>query len=186
MGHRAKYFTLEERMAAARQHMESYFQSKQGKMVQQAQNARAYAKCHGRHGPPTTSKNLHNPLPSSISQFANLPLPNSYLFHQSLNGSDLIDDSDLSQWDKAPPYNSVPPPNLPEEQCFTQNLFDVKHGHNLHMERESHAHRAAMYDAGEISKVLKELRDAQKKLLEGWDDLKAWGSAEDLKLSGGS
>lgn len=41
------------------------------------------------------------------------------------------------------------------------------------MERESRAHRAAMYDAGEISKVLKELRDAQKKLLEGWDDLKA-------------
>ncbi|KAG0705803.1 hypothetical protein DFH29DRAFT_872764 [Suillus ampliporus] len=155
MGRRAKYFTLEEKMAAARRHTESYLQSK----------------C--RRGPHTTSKDLHNPLPSSILQFANLPLPNSYLFHRSLNGSDLINVSDLSQWDKAPPYNSLPPPDSPEEQRFTQNLFDVMHGHNLHMERESHAHRAAMYDAGEISEVLKELQDAQKGLLEGWDELNA-------------
>ncbi|KAG2159669.1 uncharacterized protein EDB93DRAFT_1244454 [Suillus bovinus] len=157
MGHRAKYFTLEEKMAAAHRHTPLYLQSKQGKLIRQAQNARAYTKCHGQCGPHTTSKDLHNPLPYSILQFANLPLPNSDLFYRSLNGSDLIDVSDLSQWDKAPPYNSLPPSDSPEEQCFTQILFDMMHGHNLHMERESRAHHAATYGAGEISEVLKEL-----------------------------
>ncbi|KAG1724162.1 uncharacterized protein EDB91DRAFT_1062981 [Suillus paluster] len=90
-----------------------------GKIVWQAQNARAYTKHHGQCGPHTTLKDLHNPLPSSILQFANLPLPNSYLFHQLLNGSDLINVLDLSQWDKAPPYNSLPPSDSPEEQRFT-------------------------------------------------------------------
>ncbi|KAG1877476.1 hypothetical protein F4604DRAFT_1924115 [Suillus subluteus] len=167
MGRRAKYFTFEEKAAAARQHKAS------GKIVRQAQNARAYAKRHGRRGPHTTSKDLCNPLPSSVLKFANLPLPSSYLFHQSLTSSDLIDDSDLSQWDKAPPYYSLPPPDSPEEQRFTQNLFDVMHGHHLRRERESRAHRMAMYNAGEISGVLKELRDALKRLIGGWDDLNA-------------
>jgi hypothetical protein len=145
-----------------------------GKIIRQAQNARAYAKRHGRRGPHTTTpRALHNPLPSSISQFANPPLPKSFLFHQSLHGSDLIDVSDLSQWDKAPPYNSLPPPDSPEEQRFTRNLFDVMHGHNLRVDRESRAHRQAVYDAGGASEVLEELRDAQKRLLAGWDDLNA-------------
>ncbi|KAG2137063.1 hypothetical protein DEU56DRAFT_912834 [Suillus clintonianus] len=156
MGHQAKYFTLEEKMAAARRHTESYLHSQRGKISTQ------------------TSYNIEGPAqPSTIFYIAVCqPSSSQFLsFRRSLNGSDLLDVSDLSQWDKAPPYNSLPPPDSPEEQCFTQNLFDVMHGHNLRMERESRAHRAAMYDAGEISEVLKELQDGQKRLLEGWDEL---------------
>ncbi|KAG0700538.1 hypothetical protein DFH29DRAFT_876524 [Suillus ampliporus] len=118
MGRRAKYFTLEEKWQLLVD-IRNHICSQNSKIVRQAQNARAYTKHHSRHGPHTTLKDLHNPLPSSILQFANLPLPNSYLFRQLLNGSDLIDVSDLSQWDKAPPYNSLPPPDSPEEQRFT-------------------------------------------------------------------
>ncbi|KAG2058670.1 hypothetical protein BDR06DRAFT_968206 [Suillus hirtellus] len=173
MGGKIKYFTFEERIAAARRHRASYAQSERGKIVRQVQNAHAYAIRHGRHGPRTTSKDLCNPLPSSVLQFTSLPLPTSHLFHQSLTDPDLIDDSDLSQWDKAPPYKSLPPPDSPEEQRFTQNLFDVLLGRHLHMERESRAHRAAMYNAGERFRVLKELCDALERLIEGWDDLNA-------------
>ncbi|KAG1722375.1 uncharacterized protein EDB91DRAFT_1028103, partial [Suillus paluster] len=51
-----------------------------------------------------------------------------YLFRQSLAGSDLIDESDLSQWDKPPPYKYAPPLRTPDEERFTQNLLDVMHG----------------------------------------------------------
>ncbi|KAG1876195.1 hypothetical protein F4604DRAFT_1924473 [Suillus subluteus] len=160
-------------MAAARQHTFVYLNLKQGKIVRQAQNARAYAKRHGRRGPQTTtkSKDLLNPLASSISHFATLPLPDSYLFQQSLSGSNLIDDSDLSQWDKSPPYDCPSPPDSPEEERFTHNLFHVMHGRLLRLERDSHACHAARYDTGEIAEILKELQDTQRRLIGGWDEL---------------
>ncbi|KAG1835703.1 hypothetical protein EV424DRAFT_1531556 [Suillus variegatus] len=157
-------------MAAARQHTSAYLHSKQGKIVRQAQNACAYAKRHGRRGPQTTSKDLLSPL-ASISHFTTLPLPDSYLFQQSLSSSNLIDDSDISQWNESPPYDHSPPPDSPEEERFTQNLFDVMHGHLLHLERDSCTHCAARYDAGEIAEVLKELQDMQRRLIGGWDEL---------------
>ncbi|KAG2124875.1 hypothetical protein DEU56DRAFT_701763, partial [Suillus clintonianus] len=69
--------------------------------------------------------------------FATLPLPDSYLFHQSCAGSDLIDESDLSQWDQPPPYDHPVPPDSPEEARFTENLVDVMHGRYLRIQRES-------------------------------------------------
>ncbi|OAX32296.1 hypothetical protein K503DRAFT_670867, partial [Rhizopogon vinicolor AM-OR11-026] len=69
--------------------------------------------------------------------FATQPLPNSYLFHQSLTDSDLVDESDLSQWDNPPPYHSPPLKDTPDEVRFTQNLLDVVHGRRLRLERES-------------------------------------------------
>ncbi|KAG2122364.1 hypothetical protein DEU56DRAFT_916345 [Suillus clintonianus] len=99
MGRRAKYLTLDEKAAASQQHRESYSQSQRGKIVRQAQNARYYAKRHGRRGPRTSKIMSEAPLTSSLLQFAALPLPDSYLFRQSLAGSNLIDESDLLQWD---------------------------------------------------------------------------------------
>jgi hypothetical protein len=105
---------------------------------------------------------------------ATLPLPNSYLFHQSLSGSDLIDESDLLQWDNAPPYSSLPPPNTPDEERFTRNLCDVMHGRWLRLERESRAHRAAIFNSGDISKVQKEIRGAWEACVRGWDELHSY------------
>jgi hypothetical protein len=140
-------------------------------MARQAQNACAYAKRHGRRGPHTFKILSEAPLTSSLFHFAALPLPNSYLFHQSLAGSNLIDESDLLQWDKPPPYNFPNPPDSPEEERFTQNLVDVMHGRYLRVERESCAHRTAMYSMGESDRLLKEIRDMQKSLSAGWNEL---------------
>ncbi|KAG2115639.1 hypothetical protein DEU56DRAFT_919353 [Suillus clintonianus] len=133
MGRRAKYLTLEAKLTAAKCHKASYCQSERqvfqlGKITRKAQNARAYVKHRGRRGPRTTISELPDSLTSSLLQFATLPLPDSYLFHQSCAGSDLIDESDLSQWDQPPPYDHPVPPDSPEEARFTENLVDVMHG----------------------------------------------------------
>lgn len=143
------------------------------KTARQAQNARAYAKRHGRRGRRTAPKNEPQPLETTLHAFATLALPNSYLFHQSLAGSDLIDESDLSQWDKPPPYQFAPPPRTPDEDRFTQNLLDVMHGRQLRQLRESCARRAVRFNAGDIAGILKEIRAAQKHLIDGWIGLDA-------------
>ncbi|KAG1790604.1 uncharacterized protein HD556DRAFT_1445894 [Suillus plorans] len=171
MGRRAKYFTLDKKADASQRHRESYSQSQRGKMMRQAQNACAYAKCNGRRGPRTFKIQSEAPLTSSLFQFAALPLPHSYLFHQSLAGSNLIDESDLLQWDKSPPYDFPDPPDSPEEERFTRNLVDVMHGQHLRVERESCAHRTAMYNMGESDRVLEEIREVQKSLISRWDEL---------------
>ncbi|OJA17487.1 hypothetical protein AZE42_11233 [Rhizopogon vesiculosus] len=96
-------------------------------------------------------------LPHSIITWATLPLPDSLLFHQALVGSDLIDESDLSQWDKAPPYNSPPPPNSPEE------------GH-------AQPRHARMFDMGEVSVIQRELHAAEMTLMENWVELHTYVS----------
>ncbi|KAG1810501.1 hypothetical protein EV424DRAFT_1279870, partial [Suillus variegatus] len=55
----------------------------------------------------------------------------------SLAGSNLIDKSDLLQWDKLPSYDFHDQLDSPEEECFTYNLIDVIHGQHLWVERES-------------------------------------------------
>ncbi|KAG1811365.1 uncharacterized protein BJ212DRAFT_1483612 [Suillus subaureus] len=109
MGHKAKYFTLADKLAAQCQQQASYTRTERVKMAQQAQNTHAYAK---RHAP----KNKPQPLETTLLTFATLALLNSYLFHQSLTGLDLINKSDLSQWDKPPPYKYAPPPQTPDEE----------------------------------------------------------------------
>ncbi|KAG2737949.1 hypothetical protein P692DRAFT_20759993, partial [Suillus brevipes Sb2] len=120
----------------------------------------------------TTISKPPDSLTSSLLVFATLPLPDSYLFRQSCAGSDLIDESDLTQWDQPPPYNYPAPPDSPEEARFTENLVDVMHGRYLRIRRESRTNRAAMYMAGETSRILMEIREAEKGLVAGWDGLR--------------
>src|SRR5205807_61039 len=115
-------------------------------------------------------------LPHSIIAWATLPLPDSLLFRQALVGSDLIDESDLSQWDKAPPYNSPPPPNSPEEARFTQNLVAVMHGRHCRLEKALHVRHAQMFDMGEVSVIQRELHAAEMTLMENWVELHTYVS----------
>jgi hypothetical protein len=115
-------------------------------------------------------------LPHSIIAWAALPLPDSFLFHQALVGSDLIDESDLSQWNKAPPYNSPPPLNSPEEARFTQNLAAVMHGQHCRLEKASRVRRARMFHMGEVSVIQRELHAAKTILMENWDELHTYVS----------
>ncbi|KAG0701324.1 hypothetical protein DFH29DRAFT_927287 [Suillus ampliporus] len=168
-----------------------------GKAARQAQNARAYVKHHRRRGttksvesesvlasapqpspslsprlkpkptPPKAPKKS-NTLPSTILALATLPLPNSFLFHQALSGSPLIDESDLPQWDKPPPYDSPPPPDTPDEAQFTRNLVDVMHGRRLRMEREACARRAVMFERGEIRALREVVREGEERVMGEW------------------
>ncbi|KAG0697547.1 hypothetical protein DFH29DRAFT_1003607 [Suillus ampliporus] len=136
MGRKAMYFTFQEKMEAARRHKALYARSER---------------------PRTISEDLHDLQASSLFQCSTFSLPDSHLFHQSLAGSNLIDESDLSQWDKAPPYDLPTPPDSLEEDRFMQNLVDVMHGHHLRAERELRTRRTAMYNMGQISEVLEEI-----------------------------
>ncbi|KAG2092119.1 uncharacterized protein F5147DRAFT_779740 [Suillus discolor] len=169
MGRKAKYFTVADKMAAQQQQQASYIQTER----QVSQNARAYAKRHGRHRCWTAPKNEPQPLETTLVAFATLPLPNSYLFRYALAGSRLIDESDLAQWDKPPPYHSLPPPEIPDEEQFTQNLLDVMHRYQLRQLRVSCIRHAAMFNArgSDIASITKEIQEARKALLDGWNDL---------------
>ncbi|KAG1729201.1 uncharacterized protein EDB91DRAFT_1085813 [Suillus paluster] len=210
MGRRAKYLTLDDKMAALRQQKAAYSRTERGKAARQAQNARAYMKHHRRRGTTksaesesvpqsspksspapapaplpapepkpkpkpsptvTTTPPPPSPLPSSILTLANLPLPNSFLFHQALRGSHLIDESDLPQWDKPPPYTSTPPPDTPAEAQFTRNLVDVMHGRRLRLEREGVVVRGRKFEIGEIGAGRGALREVERRLLDEWE----WG-----------
>lgn len=144
-----------------------------GRTIRKAQNARAYVKHHGRRGARTAFQVSEPPnsLTSSLLLLATLPLPDSYLFHQYYAGSDLIDESDLSQWDKPPPYDHPVPPDSPEEARFTENLVDVMHGRYLRIQREACGHRADMYKAGGTSKILTEIREVEKRMVASWEGL---------------
>ena len=144
-----------------------------GKTTRRLQNAHAYAKRHGRRGAHTPSNDYPDTLPTTLVIFATRPLPDSYLFHESLAGSDFIDESDLSQWDNPPPYHSPPPQDTPDEVRFTQNLLDVVHGCRLRLERESYARRAAIYKAGGIAQAQKAVQEARKGVIQvcHWDEL---------------
>lgn len=149
-----------------------------GKITRQLQNARAYAKRHGRRGPHTSSNDYPDSISTTLAIFATRPLPNSYLFHQSFAGSDLIDESDLTQWDNPPPYHSPPPRDTPDEVQFTQNILDVMHGRQLRLERESYARRAAIFKAGGIAQAQKAVEEARKGVIQvcHWDELHTYVS----------
>jgi hypothetical protein len=147
-----------------------------GKAIRRVHNARARVKHHGRHRSTATSFERPSPLPHSLIAWATFTLPDSLLFHQALAGSDLIDESDLSQWDKPPPYHSPPPPNNPEEDHFTNNLVDVMHGRHLRTEKEHCARYAQMFKAGEVSVIQGEIQAAEMKLMNNWDGLNEYVS----------
>ncbi|KAG1851784.1 hypothetical protein C8R48DRAFT_777738 [Suillus tomentosus] len=176
MGRRAKYFTLEEKNAALRQQKISYSRTERGKAARRMQNARANAKLRGRKRT-NTSGSLSNtkPLPQSLIALAALPLPDSFLFQQAYSGSELIDESDVFQWDKPPPYDSPPPPNSPHEARFTRNLVDVMHGRQCRLEEETRARYAQMFAAANVDVILQEIQAAERKLMGNWNKLNEQG-----------
>ncbi|KAG2048173.1 hypothetical protein BDR06DRAFT_1013291 [Suillus hirtellus] len=170
MGRRAKYFTLEEKNAALRKQKASYSRTEWGRAARQIQNARAKAKLRGRK---RTTGSLSNakPLPQSLITLAALPLPNSSLFHQACSGSELIDESDVLQWEKPPPYDSPPPPNSPDEDRFTRNLADVMHGRQYRLENETRARYAQIFATANAEVILQDIQAAERTLLGKWNEL---------------
>jgi hypothetical protein len=142
-----------------------------GKAIRRVQNARTYAKHHGRHGSTIMSFQRKRSLPRSLTALATLPLPNSFLFNQALAGSNLIDESDLSQWDDPPPYSSPPPSDTPDEARFTRNLIDVMHGRHCRLEKERRARYAQIFGARDTSLIWGEIWAAEMKLIGTWDEL---------------
>lgn len=74
-----------------------------------------------------------------IQDLAALPLPTSDLFQSVLQDADLVDESELDQWDQGPPYT------VPSDQYFSpvyiDNLVDVMHGRQLREHRREQSKR---------------------------------------------
>ncbi|KAG2341307.1 hypothetical protein BDR05DRAFT_414140 [Suillus weaverae] len=167
----AKYFTLEEKNAALRKQKAAYSRTERGKAARRIQNARANAKLRGRKRTTALYPSNSKPLPQSLITLAALPLPDSFLFHQTCSGSELIDESDILQWDKPPPYDSPPPPNSPHEDRFTRNLADVMHGRQRRLEKEARARYAQMFAAANVEVILQEIQVAERSLMSNWNEL---------------
>ncbi|KAG1746193.1 hypothetical protein EDB19DRAFT_1691048 [Suillus lakei] len=204
MGRRAKYLTLDDKMAALRQQKAAYSRTERGRAARQAQNARAYMKHHRKRGGPTVltksadsesphpepqpkpkskpinaprntslhphqnapaspntlpfPKQIANPLPTTILKLASLPLPTSFLFLQALSGSPQINESDLPQWDKPPPYDSPIPPDTLDEAQFTRNLVD----------RVFETGMGMGIDGSEG--LVEDVREAERRVMNCWDE----------------
>lgn len=142
-----------------------------GKAARRIQNARAKAKLRGRKRTTTGSLSNAKPLPQSLITLAALPLPNSSLFHQACSGSELIDESDVLQWEKPPPYDSPPPPNSPDEDRFTRNLADVMHGRQYRLEQETRARHAQIFATANAEVILQDIQAAERTLMGKWNEL---------------
>ncbi|KAG2096304.1 uncharacterized protein F5147DRAFT_656619 [Suillus discolor] len=163
----SKYFTLEEKNTALRKQIIL----KDRTAARRIQNAHAKAKL--RRWKRTTTGSLSNakPLPQSLVTLAVLPLPNSSLFHQACSGSELIDESDVLQWEKPPPYDSPPPPNSPDEDRFTRNLVDVMHGRQYRLEKETRARYAQIFATANAEVILQDIQVAERTLMGKWNEL---------------
>ncbi|KAG2743394.1 hypothetical protein P692DRAFT_20746279 [Suillus brevipes Sb2] len=162
MGHRAKYFTLEEKNTALCKQKASYSRTEWGKAARQIQNACAKAKLYGRKRTTTGSiSNARKPLPQSLIALAVLPLPN--LFHLACSRLELIDESSVLQWEKPPPYDSPPPPpNSPDEDCFACNLADIMHGRQYCLEKETRTHYAQIFATANAEVILQDIQAAKR------------------------
>ena len=123
-----------------------------GKHLRPDQNCCVYSKWAGRHaGKDTIRKGLlpgSDPVhPSSVPDLvspalihhATIHLPTSPLFLEATQSADALDESDLPQWEKEPPYSYVEPDSTPEEEGFTRNLVDVLLGRHVRLSNEAKA-----------------------------------------------
>ncbi|KAG2053168.1 hypothetical protein BDR06DRAFT_1054455 [Suillus hirtellus] len=168
----SKYFMLEEKNTALCKQKASYSRTEWRKAARRIHNACAKAKLRGWKRPTTGSLSNAKPLPQSLITLAVLPLPNSSLFHQACSRLELIDESDVLQWEKPPPYDSPPPPsNSPDEDRFTHNLVDVMDGRQYCLEKETHARYAQIFATVNAEVILQDIQVAERTLMGKWNDL---------------
>jgi hypothetical protein len=98
----------------------------------------------------TPSPTLAVPLPANILYLASLPLPeDGDLFKQALKSADALDESELDQWDRDPPYVVPGPQDTPSEIRWTGRLEEVMHGRRMRRQREVDKQRQRYYHGQE-------------------------------------
>jgi hypothetical protein len=108
-------------------------------------------------------------LPELLIAMALMPLPNrsSFFFQQALESANNLDESGLDEWDKPPPYQSLPSPDSPSEQQYTLRLIDVLNGRRLRIYREDAKSRKLLSGKGATS----DLQRAISEHVEEWHNL---------------
>ncbi|KAG2114307.1 uncharacterized protein F5147DRAFT_770285 [Suillus discolor] len=169
MGRKARYLTLAEKTAALHRQKVNHAQSERGKATRRLRRSQNYAKAHSHKGsskPPLISSQLP-PLPRSLINLAVTSLPDGELFHLTSQSADNLDESELPQWDNNPPYTMPPPSDTRAEVRFTENLVQVMHGRNSHLEKEELQQCVQKYTAGVLN-LCTEMKDAIGVLLGQW------------------
>ncbi|KAG2144306.1 hypothetical protein DEU56DRAFT_754356 [Suillus clintonianus] len=171
----SKYLTLTEKTAALHKQKMDYTQSERYIIIVQYiviildLNIINYAKAHSRKGsskPSLVSSQLP-PLPQALINLATTSLPDSDPFYCASQSADNLDESELPQWDSNLPYAIPHPSNTPAVVQFTENLVQVMHGHNSHLEKEQLQQHAWKYNAGGPD-LCTELKHAIGVLLGQW------------------
>ena len=106
----------------------------------------------------TTVSSVPDLLPALIAH-ATMSLPTLPLFLEAAQSADALDESDLPQWEEAPPYSYAEPDSTPQEEMFTRNLVDVMLGRRIRLSNEAKAQRRRRFESGNCGQIFTELMD---------------------------
>jgi hypothetical protein len=103
---------------------------------------------------------------------ANIPFPNTALFHEALQSAEALDESEVRQYELDPPYTPPSyPTNTSREQIHTQKMTEVFLGRQLR-ERRKFEDRRVRGASREV------IRDEQRQefyaLLVKWESLNSY------------
>ncbi|KII82920.1 hypothetical protein PLICRDRAFT_180920 [Plicaturopsis crispa FD-325 SS-3] len=147
MGRSAKYLTAASKSDALKSQRREYARSDRGKAARKEQNKRAYIRAHSRRGPPP--RTTMPTLPQALRDTAAFDLPtHSTFFLEASRSADALDESELAEWDRLPPYPSPAPPDIFRERTYTDNLSDLMDGRRLREERARISDFRAQYVRG--------------------------------------
>ena len=118
------------------------------------------------------SSSLPGVLPPLLVELAARPQPTSHLFLEALQGTDSLDESELPDWDKDPPYSQPEPSDTPEENRFTKNLMDVMAGRRMKVTNEAKTHHAQHYQVGEREELIVDVHAMAVSTFRQWVQLK--------------
>jgi hypothetical protein len=107
---------------------------------------------------------------------ATRPLPDgsSFFFQQALESVDNLDETGLDEWDKPPPYQSLPPPDSPPEQQYTLRLINVLNGRRLRIYRKDAESRKLLSERGVSTSPSHVCRDLRREIgvhVKEWKEL---------------
>ncbi|KAF7977847.1 hypothetical protein HWV62_2603, partial [Athelia sp. TMB] len=113
-------------------------------------------------------------LPQTLHDLADKPLPTSELFQSVLHDTDVVDESELAQWDRIPPYH------IADQQfsaLYISNLVDVMHGRRMREHQravENHRRETRRSEPIDVHALRKTLSSLLRVEMNIWEESKRW------------
>lgn len=99
-----------------------------------------------------------------------LPVDSTF-FQRALHTPEVIDTSDLSQWDGGPPYATLDTilTTTPSEMAWTAKLMEIWHGYQLRLQRDEDRNRRRDFkDSRQV--VMMSMKEEVERLTEDWQN----------------